>query len=245
MPHSVHPTPRAGTPDAEGLSTRYWNRNIPKQQWTEECPEYLVGIGDKNMRIISSREEDCHKLSWPEVQELVKTGRIDQFQRSPSQLRAYLKWVYHLKQQYGSVSAYIQHELLRWDDITPSGDPPFQNPEDYKILYNDWPYYIDEDIKHLVVWTKFVIDEDEPTGQVSEKARVDIETFIARTFILDAGQGSEAETSRKIGMPRDHIVWFKNWKSLKSVHALEHFHVMLYKPPADLLVRVTGEDRSS
>jgi hypothetical protein len=26
------------------------------------------------------------------------------------------------------------------------------------------------------------------------------------------------------------VIWFKNWKSLKSVQAVEHFHVMLFDP---------------
>ncbi|EXJ83531.1 hypothetical protein A1O1_07154 [Capronia coronata CBS 617.96] len=213
MPHSVHPTPRTGTPDPDDLSIRYWNFGLPRDQWTKECPEYLIGIGQKNIGILLSKDEDCHRLSWQEVQELVRTNRIDKFQRRPSDLRAYLKHVYHLKSQYGSVAAYIQHELLRWDNPTPSGDPPFENPADYKILYNNWPYHIDQDITHLVVWTKFLIAEDETTRQVTAEAHASIETFIVRTFC-----SNEAEGEQRVN--RNQIVWFQNWKSLKSVHAL-------------------------
>jgi hypothetical protein len=38
------------------------------------------------------------------------------------------------------------------------------------------------------------------------------------------------------------LVWFKNWKSLKSVHAVEHFHVMLYKPDEQFLREITNGD---
>lgn len=108
--------------------------------------------------------------------------------------------------------SYIQEERLHWESIIPSGDRPFTNPSDYKILYNDWPYYIDEDIQHLVVWTKFPIDENEATGEVTEEAKADIERLVTRT--LCSGEDEEAK------MGRDQIIWFKNWKSLKSVHAL-------------------------
>jgi hypothetical protein len=36
------------------------------------------------------------------------------------------------------------------------------------------------------------------------------------------------------------IIWFKNWKSLKSVHAVEHFHVMLYDPDMAFVAEITG-----
>ena len=71
---------------------------------------------------------------------------------------------------------------------------------------------MDDDIKHLVVWTKFLIDEDEATGEVRDEAKAEIEEFIARTFCSETGTAGR--------MNRDHIIWFKNWRSLKSVHAL-------------------------
>lgn len=38
------------------------------------------------------------------------------------------------------------------------------------------------------------------------------------------------------------VIWFKNWAALKSVHALEHFHVMLYDPDASFIASVTDGD---
>jgi len=178
---------------------------------------------------LSRRDEDFQRLSWSQVQDVVKTKCIDRFERTSSQLRAYLEYIYHLKKKHGSVLSYIQHERLGWENVTPSGGRPFTNPKDVRVLYNDWPYFIDEDIKHLVVWTKFLIDQDETTGEVREEARALIEDFINRMFC-----------SR---MDRDRIIWFRNWGGLKSVHALEHFHVMVYRAPADLLDTVTGGDR--
>ena len=109
------------------------------------------------------------------------------------------------------MQGYIQQERLHWDTITASSELPFSNPTDYKVLYNDWPYFVDERIKHLVVWTKFLIDEDDTTERLTKEANDRVEEFIRKTFC----EGAQGET-----VDREQIVWFKNWKSLKSVRAL-------------------------
>lgn len=37
-------------------------------------------------------------------------------------------------------------------------------------------------------------------------------------------------------------LWFKNWASLKSIQAVEHFHVMLYDPDPELVNTLTHGD---
>ncbi len=37
-------------------------------------------------------------------------------------------------------------------------------------------------------------------------------------------------------------IWFKNWRSLKSVHAVEHFHIMLYDPAPEFVRELTNGD---
>lgn len=54
--------------------------------------------------------------------------------------------------------------------------------DDFKILYNDWPYGVDTDIIHLVIWTKFQLEEDPATGDLTEAMREKIENYIQRTF---------------------------------------------------------------
>ncbi|KIV97359.1 hypothetical protein, variant [Exophiala mesophila] len=193
----------------------YWNINRPREEWTEECPEALKNMSAKDIGIISTKDEDCHHFSWEEVKSLAETNQVDRFQRKATALRAYREYVYELKQKYGSVLAFIQHERLQWQDVTPSGEEPFVNPNDYKVVYNDWPYHLDGDIAHLVVWTKWVIDEL-PNEEVTEKAKSQIEAFLQDTFCSNESDTGEGD----IKVDRDQIVWFKNWKSLKSVHAL-------------------------
>jgi hypothetical protein len=79
---------------------------------------------------------------------------------------------------------------------------------------------------HLVVWTKFELDDDEETGLSTAESHEQIDEYVKTTF------GSQVKD----------VVWFKNWRSLKSVHAVEHFHVMLYKPDKGFLERITQGD---
>ena len=102
-----------------------------------------------------------------------------------------------------------------------------------KILYNDWPYGIDSRIVHLVVWTKFElrpapVSPSNPNGDLTPEARRQINDFVDRTFVSVCG--------------KENVIWFKNWSSLKSIHAVEHFHVMLFDPDMEFVSDITNGD---
>lgn len=44
------------------------------------------------------------------------------------------------------------------------------------------------------------------------------------------------ETFREV----EQKLWFKNWSALKSVHAVEHFHVLLFDPKEEFVEKVIG-----
>jgi len=54
--------------------------------------------------------------------------------------------------------------------------------DDIKILYNDWPYGVDEKIVHLVVWTKFDLEDDPTTDDLTPEARKEIDDYVDKTF---------------------------------------------------------------
>jgi hypothetical protein len=108
-------------------------------------------------------------------------NRIDKFHRSPSELRRYRQYIYHLEQSYGSVMKFIINQRLKWPNLTPGG-PPFTNPDDLKVLYNDWPYGIDSRIVHLVIWVKFDIEDDPITGFLTAEANKQIQDYVDHTF---------------------------------------------------------------
>lgn len=41
---------------------------------------------------------------------------------------------------------------------------------------------------------------------------------------------------------RMQVMWFKNWAALKSIHAVEHFHVMMFNPDLEFIREVTNDD---
>ncbi|KAF2138276.1 uncharacterized protein K452DRAFT_361351 [Aplosporella prunicola CBS 121167] len=205
----------------------FWNVNVPRDLWTDECPEFLRECGEKDRRIIGTPNADYVPLTWDEVKTIIKTNRIDKFVRKPSELRRYRHYTWELVRNYGSIMNFVLNERLKWADLTPKG-APFSCPEDIKILHNDWPYGVDERIMHLVVWTKFDLEDDATTDDLTPRARREIDDYVQKTFC------------RRV--PPEQVIWFKNWRSLKSVHAVEHFHVMLFAPDAGFVDGVTGGD---
>jgi len=205
----------------------YWAVNVPEDKRPSSCPEFLMDAGEKDRLILSTPDEQYRRLSWSEVREFIRSNRIDLFQRVPSDLRRYLDYAHSIKRQYGSVMEFVIKERLGWEDARPSA-PPFDNSDDIKILYNDWPYGIDEGIVHLVVWTKFDLQDDPVTDDLTPEACHQVDAYVQKTFCQS--------------VPPENVIFFRNWRSLKSIHAVEHFHVMLYKPEVQSVENITKGD---
>ncbi|KAK7923960.1 hypothetical protein PG985_006014 [Apiospora marii] len=207
----------------------YWQVNVPEAERERECPEFLRDLSAKDRGIIGTPDDQYHTLTWPEVRDIVATNRLDRFQRVPSELRRYLAYNWQLRREHGSVMNFVLNQRLRWTmPIAPKGRP-FEYPEDdIKTLWNDWPYGLDERIVHIVVWTKFDLEEDPQTLDLTDAAREDINDYVDKVF------GSR--------LPQENYIWFKNWSSLKSVHAVEHFHVMLFDPDPAFIDEITHGD---
>jgi hypothetical protein len=160
----------------------YWQVNVPEQLRTAECPDFLRNLTDKDRGIISTPDSDYEIDSWAVVQKKVAQNRLDLFQRVPSDLRRYLAFTWKLRQDHGSVMNFILTHRLGWTlPITPRGRP-FEFEDDMKILRNDWPYGIDKRIVHLVVWTKFALEEDATTGDLTDTARAEIDAYVRKAF---------------------------------------------------------------
>ena len=160
----------------------YWQMNVPEHQRTAECPDFLRSLTDKDRGIISTPDSDYEIDTWPVVQEKVAQNRLELFQRVPSDLRRYLGFTWKLKQDYGSVMNFILTQRLCWTlPITPRGRP-FELDDDIKVLRNDWPYGIDKRIVHLVVWTKFALEDDVETGDLTDTARAEVDAYVAKAF---------------------------------------------------------------
>jgi len=143
-------------------------------------------------------------------------NKLETLKRKPSDLRRYMAWSAEIKAQYGSMTNYLIQHRLPWGSppFSYSSSIPFENPSDYRILLNDWPYGLTPDITHIVVWSKTPIATDSTRGDVTDESRRIIEDFVERAFVKRLGDANR-------------VTWFKNWVSLQSVRALEHVHVLV------------------
>ncbi|KAF2010616.1 hypothetical protein BU24DRAFT_427731 [Aaosphaeria arxii CBS 175.79] len=216
-----------GMPHEEQLP--FWLVNVPSDQWPAECPEALKACNEKDRRIIGTPDSEYELVSWEVALEWIRINRVDRFHRVPSQLRKYRLFTHKLIKEHGSIMNFIVNERLKWKSLAPRG-LPFEYDDDIKILHNDWPYGVSPSIVHLVVWTKFDLPEAPGTDDLEPALRAQIDAYVERTFVKEGG------------LPPTSVAWFRNWQSLKSVHAIEHFHVMLYEPEAGFVERITGGD---
>lgn len=213
----------------------FWNTHLPPSQHTDSCPPYLryAYTDHRDRACLATYDADHTRTSWADVQTLIRNNELDGFRRVPSELRKYREWSAKLIEEHGSIMNFVLSNRLHWSDLTPSGAAPFTDPDDHKILLNDWPYGIDTRITHLVVWTKFEltpepITMDKPKGDLTPTARKQIQDFVDEIF------------GEKCG--RENVIWFKNWSALKSVHGIEHFHVMILDPEPGFIRGVTSGD---
>lgn len=82
---------------------------------------------------------------------------------------------------HGTINNFVLQNRLRWTDQVANG-APFQCPQDWQILCNDWPYGFEPGIVHLLVWTKFSIPEHPITGDVTPEGRKMVDDFVAKAF---------------------------------------------------------------
>ncbi|KAH8737233.1 hypothetical protein BGZ61DRAFT_525395 [Ilyonectria robusta] len=210
------------------IALPYWQVNVPGPDRLVDCPDFLLNISAKDFSILSTPDSDYHILTWDEVCQIAKANKLDHFQRVPSDLRRYKAYTFNLTKTYGSVADFVLNQRLQWKAPVRARGRPFEFEDDIKILINDWPYGIDRRIVHLVVWTKFFLEEDAVTGDLVDESRKEIDDFVTKTF--------------RSHVPDDQIIWFKNWRGLKSVGAVEHFHVMMFNPDPDFIRSVTNGD---
>ncbi|KAK9240106.1 hypothetical protein V1525DRAFT_396012 [Lipomyces kononenkoae] len=186
--------------------------------------ELLVGKDAVNAMLPDSAFE---RFSWERLKDIIRENKLELLTRVPSDLRKYLIWKTQIIKQHGSVANFVLFERLNWGPdpalAKPISKELFEVRDDYKMLMNDFPYGFDDGIIHVVVWTKNPIpiaQTGSPTADITPEVRQKLTTFV--------------DTIREsLGMKTDDILWFKNWAALQSVSEIDHFHILLNKPPVD------------
>lgn len=133
----------------------FWLMNIPRNQWPDQCPEFLINSSERDKKIMSVPNDQYQRATWEEVQEYIRsfnltykgsrkccwsispkgTNRLDRFTRLPSDLRRYREYIYKLKQDYGAVINFIVEKRLQWKGMEPEDKTPFGNPSTRSICF--------------------------------------------------------------------------------------------------------------
>ncbi|KAI1330456.1 hypothetical protein F5Y16DRAFT_18297 [Xylariaceae sp. FL0255] len=198
---------------------------LPTKAPLEEAPFPLT---DVDKWVLSLTDDEFHYHDWEDMKKIIGENNLSVLKRKPSDLRKYMKWTAETKAKYGSMTNYLMiHRLPQtWGapPFTPASQVPFNDPSDYRVLVNDWPYGLAPDIKHIVVWSRTIIETDSVNGDMTDESRQVVANFVKRFFVDRLGPDGA-----------DKVLWFKNWVALQSVRTLEHIHVMV-KDASDELI---------
>ncbi|KAK2061989.1 hypothetical protein LY76DRAFT_506724 [Colletotrichum caudatum] len=193
-----------------------------------------VKLWDEDIKALRGQSEELEPQSWENIEGAIAAGETGRLRRSPRDLRNYILWHVELRKTHGSVVEFVRREKLHWPEPAVARNAePFADADDWKAIWNDWPYRLSEGIMHLVVWSKSKIEVDPETGLPTEDSTRLIESFLDRTF------------ADKLGCRRgEDLLWFKQKTESQSVKALEHIHVVLRNVPEDRVEKLIGQRRS-
>lgn len=179
---------------------------------------------------ISSRVTELYSILAN--MKLTAAGDISSLVRTPVDTRKYLLFYHETGKKHGSVAQYVQQHRLHWwpPPVQPADPVPFANPEDYKILRNDWPYGVTPDITHMVVWSKARLNVVAEKGSLTQASWDLVQQFIDRTFGSVLGDNAA-----------EKLIWFKQNAKWQSVKALEHIHVIVRGVEEEVIERWTGQ----
>ncbi|KAF1915271.1 hypothetical protein BDU57DRAFT_268149 [Ampelomyces quisqualis] len=224
------------TIDASSLPSTFqstWNSNPDPTAlpFPPNHPPFALTAVDWHQLSITDAEFTPH--SWSNLTHLIATSQLDELKRWPSALKAYLAWTSHVKQKYGGVKEYLISQRLFWDPVDDGAGAlkfivkntvPFADPQDYKILRNDWAYAFEPGVRHIVVWLKQRLPVD-AEGALNVEGRGMVKDFVRREFRNKVGEEKEGTK----------VIWFKNTTNLQSVRSLEHVHVLVRDSDEDVL----------
>ncbi|CAL9738187.1 N-acetylglucosamine-induced protein 1 [Monosporozyma servazzii] len=181
-------------------------------------------------------------ITWDEVSQYVQNKELYKLRRSQAETDKYHKHKKNLEIQHISILQYIlnklswnEKELDQLNDLQFATDEQkinavFTKPDLFKTSMNDFPYYYEPNIMHLLVWSKlrlpiYLNDTTEIDMFETEKnqfpdlnppCKAVIDKFLDQTL------------HDKYGLiPGKDYIWFVNYSNLQSIKAISHVHVLI------------------
>ncbi|CAO3638881.1 unnamed protein product [Mucor fragilis] len=139
------------------------------------------------------KKDENQVFTWNEVYHYVSTNQIKSIHRNKQVQTVYNQWMKDTLNKYGSIENYLLSTKLHFKPIEDKNRPPVI------ILPNDFPYSVEEGIKHILIWSQLPLSP----------------SYIEE--ILETNYGSKTY----------EWVYFVNPPEIQSVRKLPHVHVFM------------------
>ncbi|KAJ1659363.1 hypothetical protein IWQ61_001548 [Dispira simplex] len=140
--------------------------------------------------------------TWNELATVIASGDFTSLGRDEAAQRIYDQAKQHYDEYYGGIVNYVLTQRLKWSldelrQLQHTLDPTRFYPEHTQLLPNDFPYTLEPEITHDVLWSKMPLNMDHP----------DLKAYLHRLF------------------PDKDILFMIHTPALQSVGAVPHGHV--------------------
>lgn len=181
-------------------------------------------------------------ITWDQVCHYINSKELYKLRRSAKETQRYHKHKDSLKRQNITILQYIlnklswnEPELDQLNDLTFATDQQrlhniFTKQSLFKTQLNDFPYYYEDNVMHLLIWSKIKIplylNDTTDIDMFDSQNNNFPDTNPSCVKIID--QFLKQTLCDKFNLkPGKDYVWFLNYSNLQSIKAISHLHVLI------------------
>jgi len=190
------------------LFNRDMSSSIPKI-----LPKNVVIDSEEKIELIKNKKAKMARpFTWEEMKFLVEKNSVEVMVRTPADERVYMNWLKVLKSKYTSINDYIKIIVMGYSETVDektgaktAGKPKFNTEKlifesddvYYVIRRNDFPYWLEPNIEHYVLWTSVEFTREHAGKILNEK------------------------------FPDSDLIYFTNTPDKKSVKGVCHYQIFV------------------
>jgi hypothetical protein len=173
--------------------------------------ETIIDSEEKIELIKSKKVKMARPFHWEEMKYILEKDSVDIMVRTPADDAAYLNWMKALKSRYTSINDFIKINVMGYSAIVDekgikTADKPksktdnlnFESEDVYYVIRrNDFPYWLEPNIEHFVLWTSEEFTREHAGKIVHEK------------------------------FPESEVIYFSNTPDKKSVKGVCHYQIFV------------------